>query len=136
MKNRFISPKPRILFSRSIDIVQDFHVPQDDDASPHLSAVNTFDLVIILFGTAEKNKALAPCMTQLVMTRKEEKRPTWIYLPPLKSTLSQCEQEKSTEIEEAIKDFTVVSLSEGDNEVKEKITKKSKKTAADFNVGK
>jgi hypothetical protein len=136
MKNRFIVPKPRILFSRSIGIVQKFHVQQDDDTSPHLSATLTFDLVIVIFGTKEQNKALSPCMAQMVMTRKEEKRPTWIYVPPPKVSVSQCDQEKSTELEETVKDFKEVVLLTREGSIKTGANKESKSTAADFNVGK
>jgi hypothetical protein len=137
MKNRFLNPKPRILFSRSIDIVQNFHVPQEDDVAPRLSATLLFDLVIIVFGVAEKNKVLAPCMAQIVVTRKEEKKPTWIYLPSLKPNIAQCEQEKSTELEEAVKDFNLIVLTDkGVAAIKNSIKQRSKKTAADFSVGK
>jgi hypothetical protein len=135
MKNRFNTPKPRILFSRSIDIVQDFHVPQEDDVSPHLSSTLAFDLIIVIFGTVEKNKALAPCMAQMVMTRKEEKKPTWIYIPPPKTSVAQCDQEKSAELEEAIKDFKSKTLV-APNDLIKSIIKQSRKTATDFNVGK
>lgn len=135
MKNRFLIPKPRILFSRSIDIVQEFHVPQEDDVSPHLSSTLAFDLIIIVFGTVERNKALAPCMAQMVMTRKEEKKPTWIYIPPPKISIAQCDQEKSAELEETVKDFKSKILIQIDS-VKNSIIKQSRKTAANFSVGK
>jgi len=135
MKNRFLMPKPRILFSRSIDIVQEFHVPQDNDLSPHLSSTLVFDLIIVIFGTFEKNKALAPCMAQMIMTRKEEKKPTWIYIPPPKVNVGQCEQEKSAELEEVLKDFQNLELSSQNSIAREQIKKVSKNNAADFNVG-
>jgi hypothetical protein len=134
MKNRFLVPKPRILFSRSIKIVQDFHVPQGNDAAPTLSALLEFDLVIVIFGSSEKNQVLAPCMAQMILTRKDEKKPTWIYLPRKKPTIELCLQEKSAELEEAIKDFVPICLSDKSNKIS--IKKQTKNTARKFSVEK
>jgi hypothetical protein len=102
MENRFLNPKPRILFSRSIDIVHTFHVPSPDSDAPHLSAMSVYDLVVIVFGTVEKNQALAPCMSQVILSRKDERKPTWIYLPENRNTLSACEQEKSADLDKIL----------------------------------
>jgi hypothetical protein len=135
MKNRFIVPKPKILFSRSINIVQKYYVAQEDESFYHLSATLIFDLVVVIFGTKETNKAVAPSMAQMVATRKEEKRPTWIYFPPTNSSLEQCKQEKSPELEETIKEFKTVILSTKDTMIKTEAIKKSKNTGANFRVG-
>jgi len=89
MKHRFDPRKPRILFSRSIDIVHDYHVPQGDDEARHLSATSVFDLAIIVFGAMEVNKAVSPCMAELVGTRLQEKKPTWIYFQEIMTPKSQ-----------------------------------------------
>lgn len=132
MKNRFINPKPRILFARSIDIVQDYYIAKDDDTWLHLSALSDFDLVIVNFGTVEKNKAIAPCMSHLAQIRREEKKPTWIYLPILKPTIAQCEQEKSTELEEIIKTYEKITISSQNAVIKSNEITKSKNFAAGF----
>lgn len=134
MVNRFLNPKPRILFARSIDIIHDFHVAQDDGFSPHLSAVAAFDLVIVNFGTVEKNIALAPCMSQMIVTRKEEKKPTWIFLPPGRPTLSQCVQENSADLEIATKTFRNIEIKGFEKDISPE-KRKSNNSAACFSVG-
>ena len=99
MKHRFELGPPRILFERSIDIVHKYHVPQDDDGSAlHISETNRYDLVVIVFGCNEKNKALGPCMAQLVQTRLDEQKPTWIYFPETMPALNTTSQEYSAEL--------------------------------------
>jgi hypothetical protein len=98
MKHRFEMHPPRILFSRSIDIVHDFHVPKDDGSSLHLSATANYDLVILVFGSNERNQAIAPCMAQLVQTRLDEQKPTWIYFPENMPVLTPTSQEYSSDL--------------------------------------
>jgi hypothetical protein len=98
MKYRFDPRSPRILFSRSIDIIHDFHVPQDDGIAPHLSSTSSYALAIVIFGTIEKNQALAPCMAQLVQNRLEERKPLWIYFPETMPALTPSNQEYSPEV--------------------------------------
>jgi hypothetical protein len=102
MKHRFELNPPSILFSRSIDIVHDYHVPQDDGSSLHLSATSRFDLAVIVFGSNERNQAIAPCMAQLVQTRIEEKKPTWIYFPESMPALTPNSQEYSAELAQVL----------------------------------
>ena len=114
MKYRFDPRRPRILFSRSIDIVHDYHVPQkDDESAPHLSATSIFDLIIIIFGTLEKNKALASCMTQVVQTRVNDKKPTWIYFPETMPTLNNSNQEFSPELVMLLEKFKKIEINSG-----------------------
>lgn len=89
MLYRFDPRSPRILFSRSIDIVHEFHVPQADGFALHLSATSIYDLVIVIFGAMEINKAIAPCMAELINTRLQEKKPTWIYMKEIFSPNSK-----------------------------------------------
>jgi hypothetical protein len=110
MKYRFFSPPSSLWFSSSIGIIHDFHVPQTDGEAPHLSSTDTFDLLIVSFGTIEENRALKSGMAQVIATRKE-RRPIWIYLPT--PTLGGCPRESSPELEELIKDFTEVNLTCG-----------------------
>ena len=98
MKHRFELNPPRILFERSIDIVHKFHVPQDDGSSLHISETNKYDLAIIVFGSNERNQAIAPCMAQLVSTRLDEQKPTWIYFPDTLPTLVTTSQEYSADL--------------------------------------
>lgn len=98
MKYRFDPKDPKILFSRAIDIIHDFHVPQADGIAPHLSSTSSFALAIVVFGTVEKNQALAPCMAQLVLNRLDEKKPMWIYFPETMPALSPTNQEYSPEL--------------------------------------
>jgi len=98
MKHRFEIDHPRILFERSIDIVHKFHVPQDDGSSLHISETGKYDLAIIVFGSNERNQAIAPCMAQLIQTRLDEQKPTWVYFPETMPTLTPTSQEYSAEL--------------------------------------
>jgi hypothetical protein len=98
IEHRFDSENHHILFSRSIDIVHDFHVPQEDGSALHLSSLASYDLIIIVFGIVEKNQALAPCMAQLVQNRIDEKKPIWIYFPETLPALTPSNQEYSPEL--------------------------------------
>jgi hypothetical protein len=111
IKYRFDPLKPKILFSRSIDIVHDYHVQQDDGTSLHLSSLSIFDLIILKFGTQEINKALAPCLAQLVQNRLEEKRPTWIYYPDVYLV----KREESPELNQMLERFKKVGLNAGES---------------------
>ena len=111
MKYRFGQVKPRILFSRAIDIVHDYHVQQDDGTSLHLSSLSVFDLVILKFGTQENNKALAPCLTQLIQNRLEEKKPTWIYYPDVFTV----KKEITPELEQMLERYKKVDLAAGES---------------------
>jgi len=129
MMHRFALNKPRILLSRSIDIVHDFHVPQDDGVSRHLSATSVFDLVVVIFGSMEVNKAVSPCMIQLVTTRLDEKKPTWIYFSDV---LTPKSQEYSQEIIVLIeKYYRRISIETG-LEFKRGNQSESKRLAAQF----
>jgi hypothetical protein len=135
LKTRFYTPKPRILFARSIDIVQRFHVPQEDEMALHMSSTLLFDLVIVVFDTIEENKALAPCMAQMVLTRKEEGKPTWIYFKPPRVDLNQC-KEISVDLDSMVQDFDLIKLSQEGDEITKNIVKQSKIVAKNFSVGK
>jgi len=129
MSHRFDFVKPRILFSRSIDIVHDYYVPRDDGVSLHLSATSLNDLVILEFGTQESNKAIAPCMAQIVQTRLDEEKPTWIYFPPTMPVLAPTCKEFSSELLENLeKEFKNVELNF--NSEFTKVLKKSTRAAA------
>lgn len=111
MSHRFEYKKPRILFSRSIDIVHDFYVPREDGVSLHLSATSGNDLVILEFGTHEKNIAIAPCMSHIVQTRLDEEKPTWVYFPPTMPVLTTTCREFSSELMESLeKNFKSVEI--------------------------
>jgi hypothetical protein len=132
----FRNPRPRILYSRSIDIVQNFHIPKlGEESAPHLSAILDYDLAIIRFGYSEKNIAVSPCVLQVVLIRTEEGKPTWIYLPS-KTSIEECTQEKSPMLEGLLKDWKKVDLTEQDLSLKQKIKNKANNAAACFNVGK
>lgn len=133
MTHRFEYNKPRILFSRSIDIVHDFYVPREDGVSLHLSATSLNDLVILEFGTNEKNVAIAPCMSQLVQTRLDEKKPTWIYFPPTMPVLSVNGREFSAELVESLdKFFKNVEITSAGLTLKKAVKSASKRSAASF----
>ena len=137
MKHRFEDPKPRILFSRAIDIIHDYHVPQTD-GSPvlHLSALSVFDLIIIIFGTTEKNQALGPCMSQVFGNRVDDEKPTWIYLPKGRPTLASCDQEYSVDLERITENFKKIKIEavEGQGD-KLDTHSKSKAAASNFTIG-
>jgi len=111
MKYRFHELKPRILLTRSIDIFHDYHVQQDDGTSLHLSSLSIYDLIIVKFGTQEMNKALAPCLAQLVQNRLEEKKPIWIYHPEIYTV----KKEYSAELEKMLDRFKKIELHAGES---------------------
>lgn len=132
MQNRFLFPKPRILFSRSMDIIHDYHVPQSDGTAQHISSLSIFDLIVLVFGASERNTALAPCMAQVVSNRKEEKKPLWIYLPTSRPTLASCDQEYSQELERIVSEYKVITISSVEKAIKNKSA--SKNSAANFKI--
>jgi len=129
MRHRFTLDRPRILLSRSIDIVHDFHVPQEDGVSKHLSATSVFDLAVIIFGSMEVNKAVSPCMIQLVTTRLDERKPTWIYFTDV---LTPKSQEYSQEITVLIEKYYHRITVETNMELKKGRQSESKRLAAQF----
>jgi len=129
MEHRFDLHKPRILFSRSIDIVHDYHVPQGNEEARHLSATSVFDLAIIVFGAMEVNKAVAPCMAELVGTRLQEKKPTWVYFQEIMTPKSQEYSEGILELFE--KHFTKITL-KADQSIDKKSVSESKRLASKF----
>jgi len=129
IKHRFQEPIPSIHFCRAIDILHDFYVQQEDGTSPHLSETDKFDLLITSLDTEEKNDKLKTCVAQIVYSRKCHHKTTWVYLP--RPTLSACTQEYSTELDELLKSYEVVTLISKHIEFRESITK-SKEAAANF----
>ena len=128
IKYRFSDPKASLWFSNSIAIIHNFHVPQSDGESPHLSSMDTYDLVMVEFGVIEENKALKYGMAQIMANRKDRK-PVWIYCPTL--TLGGCSREYSSELEEITKSYKVVTLSCGDADSGSSISQ-AQNTAASF----
>lgn len=129
MKYRFDIKRPKILFSRSIDIVHEYHVPQGDGNALHLSATSKFDLIVTVFGVTEVNKALSPCMTELVKTRVQEKKPTWIYFSEV---FSPKIQEYSEELANILtKEFERIEV-HSDKNIENKGPSVSKKMASKF----
>jgi len=110
MQHRFDDPKPRFLLSRSIGVLHDFYVQQDDGSSPHLSETLKYDLVIICLDTDEKNDKLKTVISQVVYTRKKERKPTWLYLPDHRPLLHNCTQEYSEELEQNTASFTRIII--------------------------
>ena len=110
MKYRFIDPIPFIYCCRSIEILHDFYVKQNDGSSQHLAETDKFDLLIMTFDTEEKNDQLKTCMAQVVYIRKCSRKPTWIYMN--KPTLSACTMEYSPELEKMMDDFKIITLSD------------------------
>ena len=128
MKNRFDLNKPRILLSRSIDIVHDFHVPQGTEDARHLSAIAVFDLAVIVFGSMEVNKAIAPCMAELVSTRLQDKKPTWIYF---QEVLTPKSQEYSEELLVLLEKFSKITI-HSDQTIDKNTASNSKRLASKF----
>jgi hypothetical protein len=128
MKNRFDLIKPRILLSRTIDVVHDFHVPQGNEDARHLSATSVFDLIILIFGSMEVNKANAPCMAELVSTRLQEKKPTWIYF---KEVLTPKSQEYSEELLVLLEKFSKITI-RTDRSIDKNTVSDSKRLASKF----
>lgn len=109
MKYRFSQTNPRIYLCRAIDILQKFHVPQADGETPHLSALDEFDLLIFTCDTYESNVKLDGCIAQVVNNRKNRK-PTWMhYAKPFAS----CKYEYSEMLEEMLKDYKAVNIEDG-----------------------
>jgi hypothetical protein len=70
----------------------------------------------------------------MVMMRKEERKPTWIYLPPGKA-LSQCEKETSEDLSRAIgTDFKKITIENKNGEIPPDLINKSNNKASEFSV--
>lgn len=107
---RFMEPKPRIFFGQSIDVLHKFYVEQKDGTSTNLSETNKFSLMAICLGTEEANKALKTVIAQVLYTRQRDRKPTWLYLPSNRQSLSQCLQEYSPELDTYTESFKVITL--------------------------
>lgn len=110
MRYRFVDPRPRILFCRSIDIVHDYYVQQADGTCPHLSTLQNIDLVVLVFGNNEHNQRLSSCLLQVFSMRDQNRKPIWVYLPENRPTLASCEQEYSPELEGYMEKFEQIVL--------------------------
>jgi hypothetical protein len=126
MQRRFQSPAPLIYCCRSIDLVHNFYVQQEDGSSPHLSEVEKYDLIIFTLDTEERNLKLSSCVAQVVYTRKIIRRPTWIYYS--KPSLSDC-QEYSSELASLLKEGYKEVVLKGNGKANN-----TKQSAASFNV--
>jgi len=131
IKYRFLEPPSLIYCCRAIEILKKFYVQQEDDSSPGLNDTEKFDLLIIALGTREKNVALNTCLSQVIDLRLSCKKPTWLYLP--EPTLSGCPQDYSQELEELIKTFKVVQLT-NKNSIRAEILTEAKKKAANITL--
>lgn len=128
MQYRFMVPAPPVYFCRAIDILQKFHVPQEDGTTPHISATDLYDLFVFTCDTYESNQKLDGVIAQIVNNRLGRK-PTWIHLA---RPFETCKYEYSAELAEMIKDYKRVSLDVlGDKIVKP--ASKSQANAANFN---
>ena len=114
MKNWLKEPRPSVRFSRAIGVLHDFYVKQNDGSSPQLSEIDKYDLVVICLDTQEKNAQLGTCIAQVVYSRSTKKRPTWLYLPPGRPTLSSCPQEYSEDLNRLTADFKKIMLNSTD----------------------
>lgn len=132
MKYRFADPPKTIYCSKSIDVLHNFYVQQEDGSSPHLSSTDKFDLMIITLDTLERNSALSSVISEVVQMRRHRK-PTWLY--QTKPTLEACTQEYSEELEAMINDeqygYKKVSLDTIRFDLNDKITE-SQDDSANF----
>ena len=127
MKHRFAENAMKIFCESSIKVVHNFHVQQNDGSSPHLSALNNYALVILIFDNEEKNNALKACISQVVAMRLWHKKPTWIYL---KKPLNVCTEYDGTLLDEYLKKFVSINiLSNWEGKVTQKITKSQQNAA-------
>ena len=99
MAHRFDEVSVPILFCRSIDILHDYYVQQKDGTSPQISDTDMFSLIAICMDTEEKNTMLKTVIAQVIQTRLRDRKPTWLYLPDNRQSLSACTQEYSPELE-------------------------------------
>lgn len=107
MKYGFSAPAPLFLCCDAMEILKRFYVAQGDGSSPSLSDINKYDLLVVVLGTSEKNDQLKTCVSQVVYNRLSIKKPTWIYL---RVPYGLCIQEQSAELEEHMKKFERVTL--------------------------
>lgn len=129
MKYRFINHAPYIYCCKSIDLLQNFWVRQNDGTSPSLTDVNKFDLLVVTFDTKEKNDQLKTCVSEVVYNRLCVRKPTWIYVPG--SGLTMTAYEYSEEMVEYLERFKKVTLNAIDHNPVPIMTK-SKKKASTF----
>jgi hypothetical protein len=89
MDHDFVSEYPlSFYYNTSIKIVQDFYVRPSEEAS--LSDLREkYDIVILSFGTEEKNDAMPTSLLAVIDNRLNACKPTWIYL---KKPLAVCSE--------------------------------------------
>lgn len=129
MKYRFSNHAPYIYVCRAIDILQRFHVPQEDGHTPHISAIDKYDLFIFTCDTFESNQKLDGVIAQVVNNRRN-KKPTWIHIT---RPFENCKYEYSDELNEMIKSYRRISLNPLKDRIIVKSKSKSQNDAANFN---
>jgi len=127
MENRFKTNAPHIYICRAIDILQKFHVPQEDGTTPHISSLDKFDLFIFTCDTYESNQKLDGVIAQVVNNRKGRK-PTWIHMT---RPFENCKYEYSDELSHLVSDYKRIKLKPLNKALKK--NSKTQSEAANFN---
>jgi hypothetical protein len=108
IKYRYAEPSNSIYCCESIDVLKRFYVEQSDRINASLSETEKYDLMVLCFGVRQKNDPLKTCMAEVVNLRRRKKKPTWIFMHY--QTLELCDQEKSPELEECLKEWPLVVI--------------------------
>jgi hypothetical protein len=130
IKYRYMDPPSSIYCCNSIDVLQRFYVGQSDGTCLGLSETEKYDLLVICLGNKQKNEQLKTCIAEVVYSRKKKKKPVWIYLPY--PTLTQCLWETSQELEEYIKEYEFIEITEDGIKI-DRTPKKVSNSASNFN---
>jgi hypothetical protein len=131
VQNFLTEPQISIYFCRSIDLLHNFYVKQEDGSSPTLADTEKFDLIAFTLDTLEKNNQLKTCLAQIAHTRKCSRKATWVYMA--RESLSQCVQEYTPELQAILDTYTVVNLKDIGIGIQKELTQ-SQKSAANFSI--
>jgi hypothetical protein len=68
----------RFYLGTGIEIIKDYYVGADE-RNDFMALLNDFDLIVIMFDSRIKNKALKPVMVDLIQTRLRKGLATWVW---------------------------------------------------------
>jgi len=107
MKARFLDPPLVTWAGRSIEVLQEFYVEQNDGTCKTLSETQNYGLFIMALGANQKNDRLKTIVPEVIQFRMDQRLPTWVYLP---KALELCVYETSDVLAGLFKEFKKITL--------------------------
>jgi len=139
MDHDFVSEYPlNFYYNTSIKVVHDFYVRPSEEAS--ISDLREkFDIVILSFGTEERNDAMPTSLLAVLENRLNASKPTWIYLKkPLPLCTEVIDREKRSYLDSfneyfhGFKRISLTPLIENKSSVVEMVPRQQKADHSNF----